>query len=82
MSLPGSRSVSYTYDTTGRLASLTDWTSGAINYSFDADGQLTGLSRSNGVTSAYGYDAAGRLTTISHDGSGGNLLFTNEGSTG
>lgn len=51
--------------------------SGAINYSFNADGQLTGLSRSNGVTSAYGYDAAGRLTTISHDGAGGNLLFTN-----
>lgn len=77
MSLPGSRSVSYNYDATGRLASLTDWVSGAINYSFDADGQLTGLSRSNGVTSAYGYDAAGRLTAISHDGSGGNLLFTN-----
>lgn len=36
MSLPGGRSVSYTYDTTGRLASLTDWVSNASNYSFNA----------------------------------------------
>ena len=51
--------------------------SGVINYSFDADGNLTGLNCSNGVNSALGYDNAGRLTTISHDGPGGNLLFTN-----
>jgi len=77
LTLLGSRTISYNYDTTGRLASLNDWTSGAINYTFDGDGLLTGLSRSNGVTSAYGYDNAGRLTNISHDGPGGNLLFTN-----
>jgi RHS repeat-associated protein len=77
MTLPGGRTINYNYDTTGRLASIGDWASGVINYSFDADGNLTGLNRSNGVNSAYGYDNAGRLTNISHDGSGGNLLFTN-----
>ena len=77
MTLPGSRPISYNYDAGGRLTSITDWVSGIINYSFDADGRLTGLSRSNGVNSTYNYDGAGRLTNISHDGSGGNLLFTN-----
>ena len=77
MTLPGSRSLSYNYDASGRLANLTDWVSGSINYSFDADGNLTGLNRSSGVNSTLGYDNAGRLTNISHDGPGGNLLFTN-----
>lgn len=77
MTLPGGRTISYNYDATGCLANIGDWASGVINYSFDADGNLTGLSRSNGVNSAYGYDNAGRLTNISHNGPGGNLLFTN-----
>ena len=74
MTLPGSRTFTYGYNSTsGRLTSVTDWQSNAIGFSYDSDGNRTGISRPNGVDSTYTYDLADRLTAIDHHDSGGTI---------
>jgi RHS repeat-associated protein len=71
MTLPGSRSVSYTYDGGGRLAQLRDWLGHATSFQYNVDGRQTSVSRANGVNTSLGYDGAGRLVSENHDTTGG-----------
>ena len=64
-------SLTYTYDTLNRLATVTDHrllaqgaTSGLTTYNYDAVGNLQNFVYPNGVTSAYTYDALNRLTQM------------------
>lgn len=74
MTLPGNRTVGYTYNVAGRRASMTDWLGGVESFSYDADGNLTGVNRPNNVNTVYSYDAGGRLTGVTHNGPNGALL--------
>jgi YD repeat-containing protein len=71
--LPGSREVTYAYDTAGLLQTVTAWGSRWASFAYDAAGRRTSITRSNGVGSTIGYDAAGQTTSIVH-AAGGNTL--------
>jgi len=58
------KTVTYAYDTSGRLASITDWTGGKTTVVNDGGGRIASLTYPNGVKTTYGYDADGRLITI------------------
>lgn len=73
MTLPGSRTVSYGYDTAARLGSITDWQSRTTNLTYDSNSNRTGINRPNGVNSTSSYDLADRVTSITHTGPGGTL---------
>ncbi|MGI8551874.1 MAG: RHS repeat-associated core domain-containing protein, partial [Dehalococcoidia bacterium] len=74
MTLPGSKSVSYGYDSAGRLNAVSDWLNRTVGFSYDIDGHRAGITRPNGVTTSETYDAAGRLTGISHTGPNSTTL--------
>ncbi len=74
MTLPGSKTLTYAYDSAGRLGTLTDWNSQVTSFSYNSNGWRTAISRPNGVTSTFGYDGAGRATSIVHSTTGGPLL--------
>jgi YD repeat-containing protein len=57
-------SVTYTHDTLGRLASVTDRELGATNYAYDVVGNLAAFTTPNGITHSYTYDALNRLTNL------------------
>jgi RHS repeat-associated protein len=59
--------VSYAYDTAGRLAQVTDSTSGATTYDYDNFDRLTSKTTPQGTIS-YAYDAAGRRTSMTVTG--------------
>jgi RHS repeat-associated protein len=73
MTLPGSRTITYGYDTAGRLGSLTDWQSRTTNLTYDSNSNRIGVNRPNAVNSTYAYDLADRVTSITHTGPGGTL---------
>jgi RHS repeat-associated protein/uncharacterized repeat protein (TIGR01451 family) len=54
--------LAYSYDTSGRLQTLTDYNGHTFRFSYNSNGQLTGLQRPNGVSDSLGYSAAGQLT--------------------
>ncbi|MGY8562893.1 putative Ig domain-containing protein [Paracidovorax citrulli] len=65
--------VSYSYDTEGRIISVTQGDDNAndadgigqtLTYSYDAANRRTDVSDSSGRTWSYGYDTAGRLTEV------------------
>ncbi len=59
--------VNYTYDSAGRLATLTDATDGLIvTYTYDAAGRVVREDKGNGTATTYDYDAAARLTQVMH----------------
>jgi RHS repeat-associated protein len=60
---PG-KTVNYTYDPRGLLATVTDWTGGSVTLTFDAAHRLASMSRSNGVVTAYTYDQDSRIVSI------------------
>jgi RHS repeat-associated protein len=79
--------ASYTYDSQGRLTSMTPGTGQKLNYTFDASGNLTSLP--NAADASNGYDHAGELTksvlngtttTYTYDANGHQLSAT-QGST-
>jgi len=51
------KAVTRTYDTDGRLATVSDWLGHTWAFTRDAAGRLTALSCPNGVTGAWTYDA-------------------------
>ena len=55
--------LTYAYDTAGRLAQVTDSTSGAITYDYDNFDRPTSKTTPQGTIS-YTYDAAGRRTSM------------------
>jgi YD repeat-containing protein len=74
MTLPGGKTVSYSYDGDGRLSGVSDWLSRTISLSYTVDGLEAGITRPDGVVTTNSYDAAGRLTGISHTGPGNTSL--------
>lgn len=61
------KTVTYTYNNVGLLATVTDWAGGSLAFNYDAAHELTAIKRSNGRTTAYTYDADGRITSITDD---------------
>lgn len=64
----GSGSISYSYDTAGRLLSTTNADNKTIQYQYDAAGNRTRLTYSNGGYNTHSYDELGRLTEIRNAG--------------
>lgn len=66
---PGGRgSLTLGYDTSGRLATITDWASPprTVSFGYDVLGRLATVTDREGKTTTYGYDGtSARLTTIS-----------------
>jgi RHS repeat-associated protein len=61
------RTLSRTYDTLGRLQTLTDADLRATTFSYDGNGQLTLTTDALGRKTANAYDALGRLKASLHD---------------
>ena len=66
MTQPGSRTVTYAYDTAGRLASLTDWGARTTTFGYNADSQRTTVTRPGSLVTTNTYNAAGWLTGVEH----------------
>ena len=73
LTLPGSKTVTYQYDTLQQLIRLTDWNGQATNNLYDSLGRLIALTRSNGATSQYQYDGVGHLRLLRHNANGKTL---------
>lgn len=67
------KTVTYTFDSRGLPAKISDWAGGSVSFSFDAAQRLTAVSRSNGVVTQYTYDLDGRVVSITET-SGGKAL--------
>jgi RHS repeat-associated protein len=61
--LPGTTTVSYTYDANGNLKTLTD-PHGTTVYSYDPANRLTSEQRPDDTTATYGYDKDSNLTAL------------------
>jgi RHS repeat-associated protein len=59
------RTTSYTYDSIGRLSSVTDPNNRTISYTYNGRGQRTSMTTPDGVATNYAYDDAGRVSEIS-----------------
>ena len=67
LTMPGSLSISYSYDDKGRLISLTDWDSQTSEFAYDALNRHVATLRPNGMRSSYKLDGAGRLRELRHE---------------
>ncbi len=74
LTLPDSCTVSYGYDSGGRLSTLTDWLAKVTSFTYVDNSRRTGIVHPNGVASAYAYDAASQVTSTTQTGSSGTLL--------
>jgi RHS repeat-associated protein len=80
----GGSTVSYFYDTAGRLqrleqaagtgTALPSTKQSVVVTSYDTANRLTGLTLPNGITVKYSYDAASQLKTVTYKKSDGTLL--------
>ncbi|TWB09656.1 RHS repeat-associated protein [Nitrospirillum amazonense] len=70
---PDNFSVTYGYDATGAMTTVSDSTgTQVVTYSYDDLGRRVSLERNNGMTTSYGYDSASRLTSQNWTGRGAN----------
>lgn len=60
----GGKSVFYTYDSAGRVATVADWVTGRTTLTYDGASRLATLTYPNGVTTLYTYDTDGRVSKI------------------
>ena len=81
LTLPGNKTITYTYDDANRLSTLnlSAFSISAFSFSFDAAGNPTNIVYPNGVTAAYTYDEGGRLTGLTY--SKGGTAFINRAYT-
>jgi RHS repeat-associated protein len=63
---PDGSTNTYSYDTLGRLATLTNSLTGQFGFSYDALSRRTALNRPNGINTTYGYDSLSRLLNVLH----------------
>lgn len=63
---PG-KTVNYSYNPAGSLASITDWIGGSTTFTYDAAQELVTITRPNGVATHLTYDADGRIASITED---------------
>ena len=68
------KTTTYTYNSTERLATVSQPGLGSFGFAYDDDSALTTLTRPNGVTSTNSLDAAGRLTGLTYKNSGGTTI--------
>jgi RHS repeat-associated protein len=66
---------SYTYDSEGRIASVTDSYGKMLSYNYDEYGQISQIGYPDGRTVSYAYDLAGRLTMVS-DSQGESVYYS------
>jgi YD repeat-containing protein len=59
---PGNKTVTYTYDGSNRMKTVTDWANRLTAYTWDNGGRLTQVDRPNGTRQRLQYDSANRLT--------------------
>jgi RHS repeat-associated protein len=74
------KTIAYTYDKGGRLASVADWVGGKTTLAYDGASRLASLTYPNGVANTFTYDADGQVTkiavgsiasiTLAHDAAG------------
>ncbi len=76
LTLPGNKTVTYTYDDVNRLETLDLSTFGVstFDFSYDDANRLTNIVYPNGVTAAYTYDEGGRLTGLTYAKSGSAFI--------
>ncbi len=58
------RTVSYTYDTRGNLAAVTDALDRTTSFAYDSVDQLTAITRPDGTSVRFAYDANGNMTLL------------------
>ncbi len=66
MTLPGSKTITYSYDEVGRLIGLTAWDDQHSDFHYDKAGRHVGTQRPNGLLSDYAYNPAGHLRRVRH----------------
>jgi RHS repeat-associated protein len=64
MNLGAGKTINYSYDAAGHLATLTDWAANTITLTNDANGDPITVAYANGVTTATTYDDAGRIASV------------------
>jgi RHS repeat-associated protein len=63
---PDGSTNTYSYDTLGRLSTLTNSLTGQFSYSYDNLSHRISLNRPNGVNTSYNYDSISRLLNVLH----------------
>ncbi len=58
------KSLTYAYDASGLLSSITDWVGGKTTFAYDGAGKLTSVTYPNGVTTTNTFDADGNVVKI------------------
>ncbi len=66
MTLPGSKTIAYSYDANGRLIGLTAWGNQHSDFHYDKVGRHVATQRPNGLLSDYAYNPAGHLRRVRH----------------
>jgi YD repeat-containing protein len=72
------RSIQFTADSNGRIASIADGAGRSVSFTYSDDGHLTGQSNADGSNAAYAYDAAGNLTGITYLGGKYAIAYTGD----
>lgn len=60
--------TNYTYDTVGRLSSVTDPLGQTLTFAYNSTGQLVSVTAPASYVTTYGYDAVGRLAQVTYPG--------------
>ena len=77
--IPGSpaRTVTYTYDSADRLATVTDWAARVTHFRYDAaTSQLSRIELPNGTQRVFTYDSAGRVANVRDEVVAGGALVS------
>jgi len=75
MTMPGSKTMAYSYDADNRQAGLTDWRGGNSRFTYNANSQLVKQVTPSNASGAFGYDAAGRSVSIQYSSGANAPLF-------
>jgi YD repeat-containing protein len=71
LTLPGDKTVTYTYDHQNRLRTVSDWAGNSALYSYDAAGYPISLSTAGGPVTVWQYDTGRNLRTVLSTGPDG-----------
>jgi YD repeat-containing protein len=70
----GTRTVTFSYDSAGYLASVTDPLSNITSFVHDADGRVTTITRPDGSVITFAHDANGNLTSVTPPGKSAHVF--------
>ncbi len=73
---PG-KTITYAYNNSGRLTTITDWVGGKTSLTYDGASRLVTLTYPNGVVTTYSYDADGRVIKVAF-GALGSISLTRD----